>query len=112
MTDFPAPGSAPARVAVPAPGTGHGVWAGSPAAALDPDGGVLLAYRLRFGVAPEDGAQTVVARSDDGETFSTVATLDKSRFGAMSMERPALVRTDEGCWRLYVCSATPGSKHW
>ena len=109
---FPVPGSAPATVAVPAPGTGHGVWAGSPGAALDPEGGVLLAYRLRFGVGPESGAQTVVARSDDGETFSVVATLDKSRFGAMSMERPALVRTDEGRWRLYVCSATPGSKHW
>jgi hypothetical protein len=53
-----------------------------------------------------------VARSDDGETFSVVAMLDKSRFGAMSMERPALVRTEQGRWRLYVCSATPGSKHW
>ena len=109
--DFPVPGSAAASVAVPAPGSGHGFWAGSPGAALDPEGGVLLAYRLRLGVRPEDGAQTIVARSDDGDTFSTVATLDKSRFGAMSMERPALVRTDRG-WRLYVCSATPGSKHW
>jgi len=41
-----------------------------------------------------------------------VATLDKTRFGAMSMERPAVVRTPEGRWRLYVCCATPGSKHW
>jgi hypothetical protein len=54
----------------------------------------------------------VVARSDDGETFTTVATLDKSRFGAMSMERPSILRTEEGRWRLYVCCATPGSKHW
>jgi hypothetical protein len=99
-------------VAVPAPGPGDGFWTGSPAAVLDPEGGVLLAYRVRTGVGPGGGAQTVVARSDDGETFSPVATLDKSRFGAMSMERPALVRTGEGRWRLYVCSATPGSKHW
>ena len=109
---FPLPGSAPAVVAVPAPGQGMGHWVGSPAAALDPDGGILLAYRLRMGVGPECGAQTVVARSDDGETFTTVAVLDESRFGAMSMERPAIVRTDEGRWRLYVCSATPESKHW
>ena len=27
------------------------------------------------------------------------------------MERPALLRTDER-WRLYVCCATKGSKHW
>jgi hypothetical protein len=109
---FPLPGSARAVVAVAAPGTGRGFWAGSPAAASDPDGRILLAYRLRMGVRPEDGAQTVVARSDDGETFTTVAVLDKSRFGAMSMERPAIVRTDEGRWRLYVCCATPESKHW
>ena len=99
-------------MAVPAPGTGTGFWAGSPSAVLDPEGGVLLAYRVRTGVGPEGGAQTVVARSDDGVAFTTVATLDKSRFAAMSMERPALVRTLEGRWRLYVCSATPGSKHW
>jgi hypothetical protein len=110
--DFPVPGSAPTTVAVSAPGPGHGFWAGSSGAALDRDGGILLAYRVRTGIRPEDGAQTVVARSDDGEVFSTVATLDKSRFGAMSMERPALVRTENGRWRLYVCSATPGSKHW
>jgi hypothetical protein len=28
------------------------------------------------------------------------------------VERPALVRTDEGRWRLYICCATPASKHW
>ena len=44
--------------------------------------------------------------------MTTVATLDKDRFGAMSMERPAVVRTPEGRWRLYTCCATPGSRHW
>jgi hypothetical protein len=112
MDEFPLPGSGRAAVAVPAPGPGHGFWAGSPSAAFDADGGVVLAYRVRTGIGPEGGAQTVVARSDDGETFTTVATLDKSRFGAMSMERPAIVRMDDGRWRLYVCSATPNSKHW
>jgi hypothetical protein len=112
MKGFPLPGSGRPAVCAAAPGTGTGFWAGSPGAAFDPDGGVVLAYRVRTGVRPEDGAQTIVARSDDGETFTTVATLDKSRFGAMSMERPSIVRTDEGRWRLYVCCATPGSKHW
>jgi hypothetical protein len=110
--DFPLPGSSDAAVAVPAPGPGHGFWAGSPSATSDGEGGVVLAYRVREGVGPEGGAQTVVARSDDGETFTTVATLDKSRFDAMSMERPAIVRLDDGRWRLYVCSATKNSKHW
>jgi hypothetical protein len=51
----------------------------------------------------------VVARSADGERLTTVAILDKGRFGAMSMEPPAVVRTPAGRWRLYVCCATPMS---
>jgi hypothetical protein len=112
MNDFPLPGVGRAVVAVAAPGTKQGFWAGSPGAALDVDGTFVVAYRVRRGANPQGGAETVVARSDDGETFTTVATLDKSRFDAMSMERPAIVRTDEGRWRLYVCSASPESKHW
>ena len=112
MDGFPLPGLGRATVCAQAPGSGQGFWVGSPGAALDADGGVVLAYRLRMGVGPDGEAQTIVARSDDGETFTTVATLDKSRFGAWSMERPSIVRTDEGRWRLYVCCATPGSKHW
>lgn len=111
MRTFPIPGSAGAVVAVPAPGSGQGFWNGSPGAAVDRDGTFVLAYRLRMGNRPEDPAATILARSDDGERFTTVATLDKSRFDAMSMERPALVRTQDG-WRLYVCCATKNSKHW
>jgi len=106
------PDGATAEVAVPAPATGLGHWAGSPSAARDADGTFVLAYRTRGGTGPEDPAATVLARSDDGVRFETVATLDKSRFDAMSMERPALLRTDDGRWRLYVCCATKGSKHW
>ena len=70
---------------------------------------VLLAYRVRD--VERRGGAVVVARAADGERFEPVATLDKDRFGAESLERPALVRIDGG-WRLYVCCATPGSKHW
>ena len=97
---------------MPAPGRGLGHWAGAPSAAQNDDGTFVVAYRTRGGTAAEDPAATVIARSEDGERLTTVATLDKSRFDAMSMERPALVRTDDGRWRLYACSATRGSKHW
>ncbi|MDQ3889192.1 MAG: hypothetical protein M3312_01395 [Actinomycetota bacterium] len=97
---------------MPAPGDGLGHWAGAPSAVQDDDGTFVVAYRTRGGTAPEDPAATVIARSDDGERLTTVATLDKSRFDAMSMERPALVRVEHAHWRLYVCSATKGSKHW
>ena len=79
-------------------GPGQGRWAGAPSAALDPDGGFVVAYRVR--AVDRRGAATVVARSADGEALTTVASLDKERFGAMSMERPAVVRTPEGRWRL------------
>jgi hypothetical protein len=95
---------------VPAPGRGPQHWTGSSSAALDADGTFVVAYRTR--VTEKDHAATVVARSEDGGQMETVATLDKGRFGAMSMERPAVVRADDGRWHLYVCSATPGSKHW
>jgi hypothetical protein len=110
MASFPLPGASEAVVAVPAPGRGVGWWAGSSSAALAPDGTFVLAYRVRTGAAGR--GSTVVARSEDGERFTTVAELDQARFDAQSMERPALVRTDEGRWRLYVCSATRESKHW
>ena len=54
----------------------------------------------------------VVARSTDGVRFEPVAEVTKDRFGAESLERPALVHTPEGRWRLYVSCATPGTKHW
>jgi hypothetical protein len=109
MSGFPLP-TGRGAVAVPAPDAGPQCWAGASSAALDDDGTFVVAYRVR--VAADDVAATVVARSDDGENLTTVATLDKDSFGAMSMERPALVRTESGRWRLYVCSATPNSKHW
>jgi hypothetical protein len=110
MTGFPLPGMGRAVVAVPAPGDGPGYWAGASSAALDEDGSLVVGYRVRNG---HDGIdQTVIARSPDGETLTTVATLDQSRFGAQWMERPAVLRTEQGRWRLYVCLGTPESKHW
>ncbi|GAA0900076.1 hypothetical protein GCM10009557_76180 [Virgisporangium ochraceum] len=109
MTTFPVPGSATPSVVVPAPGQGFGQWVGAPSAALH-DGGIALAYRVRR--VEQRGAAVVVASSVDGVRFHTVATLDKDRFGAESLERPALVRRPDGGWRIYVCCATPNSKHW
>jgi hypothetical protein len=70
----------------------------------------VIAYRVRNG---HDGIdQNVIARSADGETFMTVAVLDQNQFGAQWLERPALVRTPEGRWRLFVCCGTPATKRW
>ena len=50
----------------------------------------MLAYRLRWADGPTDA--NVIARSTDGERFETVVTLDKERWGAAMVERPAVVR--------------------
>ena len=108
---FPLPGTSEYAVAATAPGSGTGWWAGSSSATLDHDGTFVIAYRIRTG---EKGRGfNVVARSEDGVRLTSVATIEQERFGAQSMEKPSLVRTDDGRWRLYVCPASPApSKHW
>ncbi len=98
-------------MAISPPGSGPGHWAGGASAACA-DGQIYLAYRLRRPVGQGRGYAIAVARSADGVTFETVCTLTKDEFGTESLERPALVRTPEGGWRLYVSCATPGTKHW
>ena len=112
---LPLPSVEQGRVVVPAPGAGPGNWAGAPHAMVE-EGVYWLSYRTRLAIGPERdqtrGIETVVARSDDGERFETVARIERDGFGTDSFERPCLVRRPEGGWRLYVCCATPGSKHW
>ncbi|RCG28541.1 hypothetical protein DQ384_22560 [Sphaerisporangium album] len=96
-------------VAPPEDAPGH--WAGAPSAVLA-DGVVHLAYRLRRPIGQGRGYAVVVARSLDGERFETIYTLHREEVDTESLERPALVRTPEGVWRLYISCATHDSKHW
>ena len=107
----PLPRPAEADVVVEPPGDGAGYWAGAPSAAAV-DGVTYLAYRLRRPVGDGRGYAVVVARSEDGVVFETVAVLDKDELGAESLERPAIVPLPDGTWRLYVSGATPGTLHW
>ena len=93
------------------PGDGDGFWAGGPSAVRH-QGVWWLAYRLRRPVDQGRGYANVVARSADGVSFETVATVTSAQMGAASLERPALVVRPEGGWRLYVSCSTEGSKHW
>ncbi len=100
-----------AVVVVEPPSEEAGAWAGAPTA-VAADDGVYLAYRLRLPIGEGRGYANVIARSADGLAFTPVAEVTKEQFGAESLERPALVRTPDGRWRLYVSCATPGTKHW
>lgn len=63
--------------------------------------------------AGHDGRDwNVIARSEDGVRFETVAELPSSRFGARWVEKPTLLRTPQGRWRLYVCCASPIDASW
>jgi len=107
---LPLPGTRSPVVAAPAPAAGPQNWAGAPSAALAGDGAIVVGYRVRH--AGERGDEVVIARSEDGERLETVAVLDRDRFAAAMLERPALVAMPSGGWRVYVGVATPGSGHW
>lgn len=105
------PDPAKGVVAIEAEGTGPGHWAGAPSAVAQ-DSEIFLAYRLRRPLSEGRGGAVVVARSADGENFQTLMSVTKEEMEAESLERPTLVRTPEGRWRLYLSCATPGTKHW
>jgi hypothetical protein len=98
-------------VAIPPPGPGAGMWAGAPSVARS-DGEIFMAYRLRRPAGEGRGFAVVVARSADGEHFTPLLMITKEEMNTESLERPALVLTPGGTWRLYLSCATPGTKHW
>ena len=89
---LPLPTLADSDLVVAPPEDGAGAWAGAPSALLAGDT-FYLAYRLRRPIGEGRGFRNVVARSADGVRFEEVAGLDRERFGAESLERPALVLT-------------------
>jgi hypothetical protein len=105
------PGLDRSEVVVSAPAPGPGNWAGAASAVLV-DRDVWLAYRVRRPVGVGRGVSTVIARSSDGVSFETVTEVFREDFGAASFERPVVLRSPEGTWRLFLSCATPGSKHW
>jgi hypothetical protein len=111
MVDGAALSRSVAAVVAEPPAPGAGSWAGAPSALLV-DGTYYLAYRLRRPIGHGRGFANVIARSRDGVAFETIAVLQNASFGAASLERPALVVSDDGRWRLYASCATPGSWHW
>lgn len=108
---FPLPSLDRSRVVVEPPADGAGNWAGAPSACLV-DGVVHLAYRMRVPVGRGRGYAVVVAREIDGERLETLCVIESRQLDAESLERPALLRTPDGRWRLYLSCATTGTKHW
>ena len=99
-------------VVVPPPERRPGAWSGAPSAIVDGEL-IYLAYRLRRPIGAGRGYANVVSVSrDGGASFTPIAMVNRDAFKGESLERPALTRTADGIWRLYVSVATPSSKHW
>jgi sucrose-6-phosphate hydrolase SacC (GH32 family) len=98
-------------VAVEAPGDSPGFWVGA-SSAVEVDGTIYLAYRSRQPIELGRGQGVVIAQSSDGIKFTEICTISKESMDAESLERPTLIHTPEGAWRLYLSCATTGTKHW
>jgi hypothetical protein len=97
--------------AIEPPGAEPGTWAGAPSAVGYGDD-ILLAYRLRKPIGSGRGYAVAVARSADGVHFETIQVIEREELDTESLERPALVQTPTGVWRLYLSCATWDTKHW
>ena len=97
------------------PGQGPGYWAGAPGVMFDKGlNRFFLIYRLRRprGVEPDRGGETRIATSRDGITFEDIWSGTKAQVNSTSIERSALVHTDEDAWRLYVSYVDPADGRW
>ena len=103
------PDPASAVVVRAAAGSGGQSWVGSPSALRDGND-IIIAYRLRD--PGRRGYAIEVARSADGVHFDKIVSIAKEQMNCESLERPALIRTHAGSWRLYLSCATLGTKHW
>ncbi|MFI6480595.1 hypothetical protein ACIBH1_21900 [Nonomuraea sp. NPDC050663] len=106
---LPSPERSTVAVAPAVAEPGH--WAGAPSAVAT-DEAIYLAYRLRRPISQGRGHAVVVARSADGVRFEPILTVTSDQMDTESLERPWLLRTPEGRWRLYLSCATFGTKHW
>lgn len=91
-------------------GVGGGWWVGAPSVYWD-GATYHLAFRTRR-PQPERGGLFQVARSDDGERFEIVTSIRKEDLGTSSIERGALLQTDDGMWRLYLSFVDPADGRW
>lgn len=96
-------------------GRENGYWVGAPGVYYDADDKTYyLSYRVRRprGVEPDRGAETVLARSDNGFQFETIWTGHKAELGTASIERSAIGRLDNGDWVLTISYVDPADGRW
>lgn len=86
-------------------------WAGAPSAFHDAETGeTWLAVRMRTaeGQRGSLGYEIRILKSTNKRDFSVVRKIHREELGVPVVERPALVKTPDGKFRLYGCSAFVG----
>lgn len=92
-----------------------GYWVGAPGVFYEATTkAYFLSYRVRRprGVLPDRGAETCLARSEDGIAFETIWTGSKEQLGSASIERCAVRRLESGDWALYISYVDPADGRW
>ena len=100
-----------AKVVARPRGTGKGYWVGGPSAIYDAESNCFYLF-WRERVPGERGIKAVIARSEDGESFGPVWSVEKSELEAISIERAALVRVESGLYRLYISYEDTADNRW
>jgi hypothetical protein len=96
-------------------GSGKGYWVGAPSATyVEEDQRFYLAYRLRNPreKSPSRGFQCEIAESEDGINFQTLAKITSESLPSPSIEKSALVYTEDGMFRLYISYVDPITSRW
>lgn len=102
------------------PGNARGYWIGAPGAFYDEDEDAYYLYhRVRIprgagsgGPCGDRGYECRIARSEDGVKFEPIWSAAAKEIGSPSVERSALTRTDDGCWRLYISYVDGSDNRW
>jgi len=100
-----------AKVVAEPCGSGKGYWVGGPSATYDGERECFfLSWRER--VPEERGLKAVVARSEDGESYTPIWDINKGELDAISIERAALMKVKSGSYRLYISYEDSADNRW
>ncbi len=70
-----------------------------------------LYYRVRQ-PRPVRGGKCVIAESSDGFQFETIWEITKEDLDSTSIEKSALIKADNGKWRMYLSYVDPKDQRW
>ncbi len=94
------------------PADAEGNWVGACNVIYDEKNAkYYLYYRVRE-PRPVRGGKCVIAESSDGIEFTTILEITKESLNSTSIEKSALMPTENGRWRLYLSYVDGADQRW